>query len=185
MKDRIIESVSKYINLYGVKRFTVDDIAKDLGISKRTIYKYFDSKDHIVSEFIRLSIEDNNNKTLEAVEKEETLLGKINAALLSHHKYKMPLDILQDIEKYYPKDWERIEEQMKFKLDLMKELVNDGIKSGKLREDINVEVLSLILERSFRAIFEYDFLIKSNLNINNAVKEIEKIILFGILKKEE
>ncbi|WP_372999836.1 TetR/AcrR family transcriptional regulator [Lutispora sp.] len=185
MKDRIIESASKYINQYGVKRFTVDDIAKDLGISKKTIYKYFDSKNHLVSEFIRTSIEDNNNKTLEAVDKEDTLIGKINAALLSHHKYQMPLDILEDIEKYYPEDWERIQEQLNFKLNLMRDLVSEGIGSGKLKEDINIDVLILIMERSFRAILEYDFLVKSNLNINNAVKEIQKIILFGILKDEE
>lgn len=119
MKERIIESSAKYINLYGVKRFTVDDIAKDLGISKRTIYKYFDSKDELVSEFISTSIKDNINNTLEVVNKEDTIIDKLNAALLSHHKYEMPLDILEGIQKYYPKDWQKIEEQRNFKVKLL------------------------------------------------------------------
>lgn len=181
MKERIIESSAKYINLYGVKRFTVDDIAKDLGISKRTIYKYFDSKDELVSEFISTSIKDNINNTLEVVNKEDTIIDKLNAALLSHHKYEMPLDILEGIQKYYPKDWQKIEEQRNFKVKLVKDIISEGIKSGKLRSDINIEVISLILDKSTRAIFEYNFLVESNLNINNAVKEIEKILLYGIL----
>lgn len=181
MKDRIIESCAKYINIYGVKRFTVDDIAKDLGISKRTIYKYYDSKDEIVSEFINTSIEDNIKSTLEAVEKEESILGKINAALVSHHKYEIPLEILEGIEKYYPKDWEKIEGQRSFKIDLVRNLIREGIDVGVLRSDINTEVLSLILDKTTRAIFEYNFLVESNLNINTAVTEIKKILLYGIL----
>lgn len=184
MKERIIESVAKFINLYGVKRFTVDDITADLGISKKTIYKYFRSKDELVSEMIRVSIEDNINSTINAVKKEDTIIGKLNAALLSHHKYQIPLEILESIQKFYPKDWEKIEEQRKFKLKLVRDIICEGIEIGKLRKDINIEVLSLILDRSTSAIFEYDFLVENNLNINNAVREIEKILLYGILDNE-
>lgn len=181
MKERILEACGKYINMYGVKRFTVDDIAKDLGISKKTIYKYFDSKDIIVSEFINLSLEDNINKTLYAVNNETTIIGKLNAALLSHHKYELPLDILEGIQKYYPNDWKKIEEQRNFKIKLVRDIISEGIASGQLRDDINIEVLSLILDKSTRAIFDYDFLIDNNLNINKAVTEIEKILIYGIL----
>jgi len=181
LKERIIESVAKFINLYGVKRFTVDDIAKDLSISKKTVYKYFSSKDELVSELVRISIEDNISSTLDAVEKEDTIIGKLNAALLSHHKYQIPLEILKGIQRFYPKDWERIEEQRKFKLKLVRDIIHEGIETGKLRKDINIEVLSLILDKSTSAIFEYDFLVENNLNINNAVREIEKILLYGML----
>ncbi|SCY81817.1 TetR/AcrR family transcriptional regulator [Alkaliphilus peptidifermentans] len=185
MKDRIIESCGKYINLHGVKRFTLDDIAKDLSIAKRTIYKYFKSKDELVSEFVNTSIKDNIENTIEAVNKENTLIDKINAALLSHHKYEIPLDILEEIEKHYPNDWKNIEEQRSFKLNIVRDLIKEGIETKELRSDINIEVLSLILERTTRAILEYNFLIESNLNINNAVKEIENILLYGILEKSK
>ena len=185
MKDRIIEACSKYINLYGVKRFTVDDIAKDLGISKRTIYKYFESKNELVSEFISSSLKDNIDNTLDAVNKEDNIIGKLSAALLSHHKYEMPLDILEGIQKYYPKDWEKIEEQRNFKIKLVREIISEGISSGALRSDINIEVISLILDKTTRAIFEYNFLVENNLNINNAVREIKKILLYGILADKE
>lgn len=182
MKERIIESVAKYVNLYGIKRFTVDDIAKDLGISKKTVYKYFKSKDELVSEFIRTSIEGNINSTIDAVELEDTIIGKLNAALLSHHKYQIPLEILDGIQRFYPKDWERIEEQRKLKLRLVRDIICKGIETGKLRKDINIDVLSLILDKSTSAIFEYNFLIDNNLNINSAVREIEKILLYGIIE---
>lgn len=181
MKERIIESCAKYINLYGVKRFTVDDIAKDLGISKKTIYKFFSSKDELVSKFVSTSLEDNIQHTLEAIDKEKTIVAKLNVALLSHHKYEIPLEILEGIQKYYPKDWEKIEEQRNFKLKLVRDIIKQGIDLGRFRSDINTEVISLILDQSTRAIFDYNFLVDNNLNINKAVKEIEKILLYGIL----
>ena len=184
LKEKIIQSVAKFVNQYGVKRFTVDDIARDLCISKKTIYKYFRSKDELISELISMSLEDNINSTLEAVEREDTIIGKLNAALLSHHKYALPLDILEGIQKFYPKDWERIEEQLRFKLKLVRDIISEGIDSGKLRKDINIEVLCLILDKSASAIFEYDFLVNNNLNVNNALVEIEKILLYGIVENK-
>jgi AcrR family transcriptional regulator len=182
MKERIIESCAKHVNMYGVKRFIIDDIAKDLGISKKTIYKYFKSKDELVSEFVSTSLEGNIQYTLEAIDKEETIVGKLNVALLSHHKYEIPLEILEGIQKYYPKDWEKIEEQRNFKLKLVRDIIREGIDLGQLRSDINTEVISLILDQSTRAILDYNFLVDNNLNFNKALKEIEKILLYGILK---
>jgi len=181
LKERIINSVAKFINLYGVKRFTVDDIARDLGISKKTIYKYFRSKDELVSEMFRASLEDNIKSTIEAVEKEATIVGKLNTALLSHHKYQIPLEILEGIQKFYPKEWERIEEQLKFKLRLVRDIICEGIEAGELRKDINIEVLSLILDKATRAILDYNFLVENDLNVNKALREIEKILWYGIL----
>jgi len=177
LRDRIIESVAKFVNQYGVKRFTVDDIARDLHISKKTIYKYFSGKDELISELIRMSIEDNISSTLEAVEKEDTIIGRLNAALLSHHKYPLPLDVLEGIQKYYPGDWGRIEEQLSFKLKLVRDIIYQGVDSGKIRKDINIEVLCLMLEKSTNAILEYKFLVDNNLNVNNALSEIEKILI--------
>lgn len=183
LKDRIIASVAKQINLYGVKRFTIDDIVRDLGISKKTIYKYYSSKDEIVSEFLRISIEDNIKDTIAAVEKEENLKDKICAALFSHHKYPIPIELIEDIEKYYPEDWKKIEEQRDFKIKLVRGLINQGIESGKLRSDINVEVLILILDKTTKGILEYNFLKENNLSVNSALNEVGEILLNGVLSK--
>jgi AcrR family transcriptional regulator len=183
LQDKIIASVAKQINLYGVKRFTIDDIVRDLGISKKTVYKYFKSKDELVSEFLSSSIEGNIKRTLDAVEAEENLVDKIGAALISYHKFQIPIELLDDIQKYYPDDWKKIEEQRSFKLQLVKDLIREGIRTDKIRSNINIEILSMILDKTTRAIFEYSFLRDNNLSINSAVKEIENILLYGVLPK--
>jgi AcrR family transcriptional regulator len=48
MKERIIETSGRLFMRYGVKSITMDDIAKELGISKKTIYQHFSDKDEIV-----------------------------------------------------------------------------------------------------------------------------------------
>jgi AcrR family transcriptional regulator len=47
IKEKITESFEKYYNQFGYKKTSVDEISKDLHISKKTIYKYFESKDQI------------------------------------------------------------------------------------------------------------------------------------------
>jgi AcrR family transcriptional regulator len=181
LKQRILEAVGKQINLYGVKRFTVEDVAREIGISKKTIYKYFSGKDEMVREFISMSIDDNIKSTNEAIDKEESLFGKINAALLSHHKYEIPLEFLDGVQKYYPEEWKKIEKQREYKIEVVSSLIKEGIEDGKIRKDINPDIIGLILDKMTLAIMDYSFLMKSNLNVNKALKEIEKILLDGIV----
>lgn len=66
MKDKILDTAANKIQMHGLKKFTIDEIAKDLKISKKTIYKYFNSKDAIVEEFFKTVVESDKKiwKTL-------------------------------------------------------------------------------------------------------------------------
>ncbi|MCS4477207.1 TetR/AcrR family transcriptional regulator [Clostridium botulinum] len=63
MKQKILDITSKNIELYGLKKFTMDDISYDLKISKKTIYKYFKSKNDLISQYFN-EIIDSDKKAL-------------------------------------------------------------------------------------------------------------------------
>lgn len=52
MKNRIVETASDLYAIYGIKGISMDEIAKSMSISKRTLYDFFDSKEHLVNEVV-------------------------------------------------------------------------------------------------------------------------------------
>ena len=50
MREKILNVVAQLINRYGLKKFTVDEVATTLRISKKTIYQYFSGKDEILND---------------------------------------------------------------------------------------------------------------------------------------
>ena len=63
-KDRILQGAQELFFKYGIKSITMDDIAKHLAISKKTIYHFFEDKDQIVISLARVNI-DRHEKYLE------------------------------------------------------------------------------------------------------------------------
>jgi AcrR family transcriptional regulator len=62
MKNKILESAIRQIKKYGIRRFTMDDIAQDLRISKKTLYQHFSSKNQLLGVFFQrqLSLKKND-----------------------------------------------------------------------------------------------------------------------------
>jgi len=52
-KDLIVKTVSKLISEYGIQHTTMDAVANDCGISKKTIYKYFNNKSDLIDEVLK------------------------------------------------------------------------------------------------------------------------------------
>jgi AcrR family transcriptional regulator len=59
---RIIESAEEMFFRYGIKSITMDDIAKQLGMSKKTIYQHFSDKDKLVESLINEHIKRNTSQ---------------------------------------------------------------------------------------------------------------------------
>ncbi|MCO1603394.1 TetR/AcrR family transcriptional regulator [Desulfosporosinus nitroreducens] len=57
MRERIIEVATEFIKQYGLRGFTLDDITGELSMSKKTLYKYFASKNELISEIVQRAAE--------------------------------------------------------------------------------------------------------------------------------
>ena len=55
-KDIILEKASKMVNTYGIRSLSMDDVAKACGVSKRTIYKYFQNKSDLIDQVVTMKI---------------------------------------------------------------------------------------------------------------------------------
>ncbi|MCY6959798.1 TetR/AcrR family transcriptional regulator [Clostridium brassicae] len=181
MKDKILETASQKIQLYGLKKFTLDEIAIELKISKKTIYKYFSSKDEIINQFFNSIIESDKKNVLKQLKKENSLLDNLNSIIYSYHKFKLPVSIIDETRKFYPEQWVKVEELKKFKLDILYRLLKEGASDGVIKADVNFLILSRVLDSVCDTFLDYKFLSDNKITFKEAINEVINIILYGII----
>lgn len=182
MRENIVDTAAQLIAKYGLKKFTLDEIASELQISKKTIYQHFQSKNEIVHAYFSSYIESDKKSTEEALTMNCSVPEKIHAIVYSSHHYILPISVLEETKQFYPDEWASIEALRQFKLDATQGLLKQGITLGVFRSDINLSVLSKMLEKISRMFMDYDFLIENRLKPREAIDEALKIIFDGILR---
>ena len=145
MKDKIIQKAAEmFINL-GFKSVTMDDIANEMGISKKTIYSHFSNKTQLVKEtvltvFHSITCGIDHIRSMEKNPIEELYEIKKFAMLQLKNEKASPQYQLQ---KYYPEIYDMIK-AMKF--ENMNECTVDnlkkGVSQGYYRNNINIDFIS-------------------------------------------
>ncbi len=145
VKDRILKSSLDLFWRYGIKSVTMDDVAKELGISKRTIYQHFKDKNEIVKVVIKHSLE---RESCDFNELEQRSINPIDEIIQISKHMRVSLSnmnpaVLYDLKKYHPQAWVLFND---FKYNMVLQSVRDnllrGQKEGLFRKGLDVEVLA-------------------------------------------
>lgn len=145
VKERILQKAEEMFFRYGVKAITMDDIARELGISKKTIYQHFPDKDELVVQVVGREMEKDrceyellDNSEANAVEK------LIQASeLMRQTLTTVNPRLLYEIQKYHPRAWQHFEGHMQdFALKGIEKDLRQGIAEGLFREGMDVPVIA-------------------------------------------
>lgn len=180
MKEKILDTAARLINQYGLKKFTIDEIAAILKISKKTIYKYFSGKEEIIKEYFEVATRTDKESINAALSDNLDISQKIHAIVYSSHRYRLPVSLLIEVKQFFPEEWAKVEELKKFKLNAATDLLKQGVDDGIFKPDINYAVLTKMFEKISDMFTDYDFLIENRLNTREAMDEALKIIFKGI-----
>ena len=141
VKDKILETALHLFFRFGIKAITMDDIAKEMGISKKTIYRFFNEKDDIVNALMEENIK-KNQQTLEGIAQQAN--DPIHEMILmSQYMEKRYSEInpafFHDLMKQFTKAGDQLN---RFKkecvLQNLKQNISEGIKQGLYRADLDV-----------------------------------------------
>ena len=153
IKERIIAVSMEMFIRYGIRSITMDMIAEQLGVSKRTIYEQFTDKDELLQYCINTAMNDQRRINEEIIKNSENIIEATFKFI------KNSIDTLNainplfffDIEKYYPNLWEqKIKENDNRNLNRSIELVNRGIQENIFRREINVEIVAKLILEQFK-----------------------------------
>ena len=144
LKNRIKEKADELFRRYGVKSVTMDEIASQLGVSKKTIYHSFKDKNELVDGVVEEMLEYNKFCCNTSREKASNAIQEVYLGMESLQEMldNMNPSILFDIERGHPKTFKKFREfKNNFLFEIMKSNIERGIKEGLYREDINAEIL--------------------------------------------
>lgn len=184
MKDKILDAVARLIERYGLKKFTVDEVAAELRISKKTLYQYFSGKDEMIREYFEENMTSDRQSVLNVMHSEKDFFEKVHAIVHSSHRYRMPMPVLNEAKQFYPEEWAKIEQLKQFKLDAFQALLEQAADEGILRPDVHFGILSSMLERVSGMFIDTEFLLENGLKATQAIDEALGIIINGIVKKD-
>lgn len=185
MKEKILDAVAGLIERYGLKKFTVDEVASELHISKKTLYQYFSGKDEMIREYFEENMASDRQSVQNAVESSQDFSEKIYAIVHSSHRYRMPVPVLNEAERFYPDEWAKIEQLKQFKLNALQTLLKQAADEGALRPDIHFGILSSMLERISGMFIDTDFLLENGLKATQAIDMALNMLIYGIVKKDD
>ncbi|WP_439505027.1 TetR/AcrR family transcriptional regulator [Sediminibacterium sp.] len=183
MEQRIVEKAQELFFRYGLKSVTMDDIASNLGASKKTIYQYFKDKDHLVDAVVQREIEqDMNECTLIASSCDNAVQEVFKGFdMLQEMLTTMNPAIIFEMQKYHPEAYKKMNaHKNKFFVNIMRENLKKGIEEGNYRADINVEIISRYRVESIFLGFNPDVFTLGKFSLIQVEMELMEHFLYGI-----
>ncbi len=188
MKEtEIIAQVAKLYNKYGIKSVTMDDVARELGISKKTLYDYFSDKSSLVKAVIDYLIEEKI--TFFASQKK----GKENAVEELLFIFRFYLNTVRefnpsfefDLKKYYPQIYAEVKERKRRGI-LENTLANlkRGKKEGFFRQELNEDFISRLYVLRIESLQESDLFTQEEIFSQELFVEMFFYHLYGVLNEK-
>jgi AcrR family transcriptional regulator len=148
IKDKILTEAELLFMRYGFKSITMDDVARELGVSKKTLYQFFSDKNDLVNQCVEHYLETMNtmccsvveNKDLDAISVMLQISEQMNAMIRQINPSSM-----FDLKKYFKPAWDKLEADRR---SFIKRVIQDnillGVKKGLYRKDLDAETVSRI-----------------------------------------
>lgn len=159
IKEKILQGASELFHRYGIRSVSMDDLARSLSVSKKTIYQYFRDKDEIVALATQLHITETRadyDEVFSQAKDPVEELTMMSNCMRRHFKDLNP-SLLYDIQKFYPSAWDHFN---RFKNDYIRNRIESnlkrGMEQGYYRPEINVAVLSLLRLEEVQMAFDPD-----------------------------
>ena len=173
MKEKIIVKAGEMFLNLGFKSVTMDDIANELGISKKTLYKYFSNKNSLVEETTS-SLHNSCLFSVDAICEQGFNPIKENFEIKKMFKemfQNASSSPIYQLKKYYPKIHEKtMQKEIILFSECLKKNVEKGILEGYYREDTNVELVT-------KFYFSLVFSIHENTIDNHQIPKLEQDVL--------
>ena len=187
MKERILSEAEQLFWKYGVRSVTMEDIARELGISKKTIYQHFSDKEDILYQVIegkmQSDITDIECLMLKTNNPVEGLLMVLDA--MENHKGQVSPNLLIDIKRYYPKAFSLFRTHIdQYLMTSILENIQNGIAQELYRDDINPTILARMRTEQIELAFNNDFFPTNQYTMIDIQRELIHHFVRGMLTEK-
>ncbi len=185
MRERIAESALRQILKFGLRKFTIDDITTDLGISRKTLYKHFVSKNQLIEHVLDKYMTAELNQHNEIMASTSSFCERFEGLILPIEHKPVPTRLLAELQQYFPEFWARCEEAVQVTRNQIIQIYTEGIDNGEIRSEIHPAIIDIVVKKAIDAALDHRFLAENDLGLVQALHDIKNMVLHGILVQDK
>lgn len=182
-KERILLKAEELFMQYGIRSVSMDDIANNLGMSKKTLYQYFADKDELVDAVVDGHIKGIQGDCMvcrqdarDAVHEIFITMDRVMAEISNMN----PM-LLHDLEKFHFRAYQRFRDHKdKFLLQVIRNNIEWGMKEELYRPDINIDVMSKFRIESIMIPFNVSVFPPGKYNLATTSQLIIEHFVYGL-----
>ncbi|MCR9171806.1 MAG: TetR/AcrR family transcriptional regulator [bacterium] len=180
----ILERASTVYMRLGIKSVTMDDLARELGISKKTIYKYFDDKSDLVRSIVRMKTEMDQALCMNCINQNGNAIDDLIqvSKLIAEHIGNVNPTVFHDVRKYHPDAWQVMENhRWGFVLNTIVNNIEKGQEEGIFRDDLNPQVIGRVYVSSMDTLFNPDIFPWPKFTFQEVYSEVIRYHIKGLV----
>jgi TetR/AcrR family transcriptional regulator, cholesterol catabolism regulator len=183
VKERILSKATDLFMKYGIRSITMDEIAAQLGISKKTIYQFFTDKDDMVEAVIDREIGSNEMECMQFRDQSENAVHHVFLAMENLEEMLAATNplMLYDLEKHHPRSYKKLRE---YKYHFLHRIIIDNLEAGireeNYRSDMQLDIVAKCRIESSFLVFNQDLFPHNRYKISEVNFELAMLFLHGI-----
>ena len=182
--ERIRQKAHDLFMQYGLRSVSMDDIANNLGISKKTIYQYYEDKDSLVDAVVGRIIQYNRSCCEIDQKSADNAIHEIFLAMefMMEIFRSMNASLLFDMQKYHPDSFQLFSKHKNdYLYGVIKNNLQRGVKEELYRPEINIDILSRFRVESVTMPFNPEFYTKVKSSLAEIEEEMTYNFLYGLV----
>jgi len=190
IKKRILKAARKQFFTFGYSRSTMEELAIELQMSKKTLYQFFKSKQFLLESTIYdffQELDENIDEIIKAKDKNNNRIDTLKhfLSLIQSQISQLNVNAFEDIRKNNPEAWQTIGNlREKMINNKLRELLKQGKKDGTVRKDIDLDIIVLIILNTVQYVATPEVISRFSYSTEEVIEMIAKIFMFGILTPE-
>ena len=188
-KKQILKTAGDMFFRLGVRSVSIDDICRELGMSKKTFYVYFESKEELIDRMLQQNLAYIREKMENLLQLDD--FRELVRVFLKHQEAerqdvrRVP-QLVYDLKKYYPRQFEDFQVKcFETQKDYIRRYLELGVAEGLVRANLNIEYTALLFAKIHNdAIRDLELLEEHNIQVRQLGTTAMDIFVRGILSEE-
>ncbi|MCF8372416.1 MAG: TetR/AcrR family transcriptional regulator [Bacteroidales bacterium] len=181
--NEILDKVSAMYLKFGIKSVTMDDVARELLISKKTLYQYVKDKNELVEKVIDRLIEADNQQYCNILDKDRNAIEQLFDVCKHIREIitEVSTSARYDLKKYYPKQFTKLYEKKKeMMLTSVTENLEKGKQEGLFRQDFSTQYIALFFVSRIENTIEIEFFMDERITQQDFFVEVFEYHIRGL-----
>ena len=182
-KERLLVKAHELFLKYGLRSVSMDDIAAQLGMSKKTLYQYYADKDELVNAVFEGMLNLNKSQCLETANRGENAIHEVFLSfdMVQELLSSMNPSVLFDLQKYHPTANQKfLDFKNQFLYKMLVSNLQRGVEQGLYRDDVDIDIIARYRLYSVMLSFNPDVFPSNKGNLVRIEQQLQEHFLNGL-----